>query len=89
MFRVVGFEYKEFKVTKVTEKQVVYVNEYGKENREAKFCEWQQWHDTKNECVEAIKNKLKSGIEKHERIIESSNESIFEYKEKLKSYEQD
>lgn len=87
MFRVVGFEYKEFKVIKVTDKQVVYINEYGREFREAKFSEWQQWFDTKNQCIEFIKDKIKNAIKRYERIIESSNESIFECKEKLRSYE--
>lgn len=49
-------------VLRETEKQIIFINESGKENREAKVSEYAQWcdsfQDAKMELLKRLENKM-------------------------------
>ena len=67
---------EEFEVIKETEKQVVYLNERGRESREAKTADWQSWHNTKEEAKEFMANKKRKEIEQLNNRIDYLNKEI-------------
>ena len=73
---------KEFEIIKETEKQVVYKNERGAENREAKISDWCSWHNTFEEAREYIIQKEMKSIEQLLSRIKYHNEVI----DKIKSF---
>ena len=71
MFRLTGKRIQEFTVIKETDKQLTFINEYGRESREAKDTNYQSWHRT---VEEAIKEQIKQTEDK----IESSERELSE-----------
>jgi hypothetical protein len=69
-FRARFNEIKEFEVVKETEKQIVYINEYKRECREAKIADWQSWHNSKEDAINYLIRKKQAEINQLEaRII--------------------
>ena len=62
MFRARFNRVEEFEIIKQTEKQVVYLNEYKREQRESKITDWQSWHSSKEEAVNFMVAKKQKEI---------------------------
>lgn len=53
----------EIEVIRKSSKQVVYLNSYGREVREAKLSEWHSYHEIKELAIEHLINKQQKIIE--------------------------
>jgi hypothetical protein len=75
-FRERWNEIKEYEVVKETEKQLTYIDEYNRQQREAKVSDWQSWHDTKEEARSFLIVKKMKEIEKLKAQIKYKEEEI-------------
>ena len=62
MFRARFNRVEEFEIIKQTEKQIVYIDERGREQREAKIADWQSWHTSKEEAINFMVAKKQKEI---------------------------
>lgn len=76
MFRARFNKIEEFEVIKETEKQVVYINERGRSEREAKTADWQSWHNSKEEAIEFMVDRKRKEIEHLNNRIDYINSEI-------------
>jgi hypothetical protein len=76
MFRARWDRVEEFEIIKETEKQIVYTNEYGRIEREAKISDWQSWHKSKEEAVNFLIAKKQKEIDILQRQIDYKKEEM-------------
>lgn len=67
---------EEFEIIKETEKQVVYMSERGREEREAKISDWQSWHNSKEDAINYLVLKKQKEINICLKRIEYLKEEI-------------
>ena len=60
----------EYEVVKETEKQIVYLNERGREMREAKISDWASWHDTKSDAKDYLTTRELRKVKNYSDQIE-------------------
>ena len=60
----------EYEVVKETEKQIVYLNERGREMREAKILDWASWHDTKSDAKDYLTTRELRKVKNYSDQIE-------------------
>lgn len=77
-FRARFNKIEEFEVIKETEKQLVYLDERGRECREAKITDWQSWHNSKEDAKEFMIGKKRKEIEQLNNRIDFLNKEINE-----------
>ncbi len=65
-----GTEIEEFEVVKETDKQVIFLNSRGKEQREAKISGWQNWHDSKEDAKAFLISECDNQIGAHKFQID-------------------
>lgn len=53
----------EIEIIKETNKQVVFLNSYKRETREAKISDWDSWHNTKDEAINYLVTKKQNEID--------------------------
>ena len=70
MFRTQFNEIEQFEVVKITNKQVVYIDERGKERHEYKESDWRNWHESKVKALEFLVSSKENEIKKCEERIE-------------------
>lgn len=58
-----GTRIEELEVVKETEKTIVYIDMFGKEQRDYKVSSWNTWHDSKTEALNFLVNKKQKEIE--------------------------
>lgn len=76
-----GDRIEEIEIVKETDKQVIFINSNGRENREAKNSNWATWHNSKEEAKQYLISEQENKIEEKLRQIKSCKELI----EKIKS----
>jgi len=61
-----GNTIQSFEIVKETEKQIVYLQENGRECREAKLSDWGAWHCTFEEAKQHLIDKCLAKIKSYE-----------------------
>jgi hypothetical protein len=79
MFRAnYGTKIEELEIIRQTEKQIIYIDSFGREQGDYKTSQWQSWHETKKEAIEYL-------IEKRQKEIDSClNKIRYLEEEKIK-----
>ena len=71
-----GTRIEEFEVTKETDKQVVYINNMGREIREAKKSDWASWHNSKEDAVNFLISKEQAKIDEKLKQIQYHKDNM-------------
>lgn len=83
MFRTQFNEIEQFEVVKITNKQVVYIDERGKERHEYKESDWRNWHESKVKALEFLvsskENEIKKCEERIERLMKERKSLMIQY----------
>ena len=74
-------EIGEFEVVKETEKQIVFLNKRGREEREAKQTHYNSWFDTREAAKEHLISKCLEKISHYEKMVAVSYDQLKEIKE--------
>lgn len=80
MYRAEYPNISKLEIIKKTEKQVVFLNNYGKEQREAIESSWSSWHETKEQAREWLIKQENFQLEQHQRGILYRQERILNIK---------
>jgi hypothetical protein len=79
MYRTRHFEdvkIEEFEIAKSSEKSVFYFKQNGSVDRELRYASYHTWHESKQDAITYLKNRLMSRIERLEDQILKAKESL-------------
>ena len=75
-YRALFEQIESYEVVKETPKQIIYINNSGREIREQKMTGYYSWHDSYDDAKQALIEKHSDDVEKKERQLEYAKEKL-------------
>ena len=83
MYRTEFNRIEKFEVVRTTDKQVVYIDNRGRESHENKHSSWRNWHETRKDALDFLVNNTNMAIANTEnnldRLRRELNALIIQY----------